>query len=122
MNFRFGLIAISNHRRKSSRIINGINFSQDGSWKWEPVEQVSSTLSSWNKKRRGREEGRGKKRVNSVLIGSLIEPFSGWTVVLLVCMCLQLQDVATNTHFRELLSTFNAHSGFPRFWMVSMRR
>lgn len=66
------------------------------------------------KKRRGREEGKGKKRVTSVLIGSLIEPFSGWTVVLLVCMCLQLQDVATNTHFRELLFTFNAHSGFPR--------
>lgn len=64
------------------------------------------------KKRRGREEGKGKKRVTSVLIGSLIEPFSGWTVVL-VCMCLQLQDVATNTHFRELLSTLNAHSGFP---------
>lgn len=66
------------------------------------------------KKKRGREEERGEKRVNSVLIGNLIEPFSGWTVVLLVCMCLQLQDVAINTHFRELPSTFNAHSGFPR--------
>lgn len=35
--FQDGLFAISNHRRKSSRIINGINISQDGGWKWEQL-------------------------------------------------------------------------------------